>query len=75
MDWLKIFGLKKKERVCAGCGEKYVLRDRKQPNPRHPHSKRYWGCPYGPGLYCCKPENIGKKIAINVYQEGQKRWL
>jgi hypothetical protein len=74
MGFLKILGLGDKEHICAGCREKSVLRDRKQPTPRHPGSTRYWGCPYGPGLYCCKPENVSKRIAINVFLRGQKRW-
>lgn len=74
MGLLKMLGFGPKEKVCAGCGEKMILRDRRQPNPRHPGSTRYWGCPYGPGLYCCKPEILGKKIAINVFSRGQKRW-
>lgn len=74
MGLLKMLGLGPKEKICAGCGEKSTLRDRKHPNPRHPGSTRYWGCPYGPGLYCCKPENVGKRIAINVFARGQKRW-
>jgi hypothetical protein len=73
MDLLKILGLKAKERICAGCSEKSIPRERKHPNPRHPLSKRYWGCPYGPGLYCCKPENAGKKIAINIFARGRIR--
>lgn len=74
MGFLKMLGLGDKEHICAGCREKSVLRDRKQPNPRYPSSTRYWGCPYGPGLYCCKPENVGRKIAINSFARGQKRW-
>lgn len=74
MGLLKMLGLGDKEHICAGCGEKSVLRDRKQPNPRCPGSTRYWGCPYGPGLYCRKPENVGKNIAINMFSKGQKRW-
>jgi hypothetical protein len=74
MGLLKMLGLGGKEHICAGCGEKSVLRDRKQFNPCHPDSTRYWGCPYGPGLYCCKPVNAGKKVAINVFARGQKRW-
>ena len=73
MDLLGMLGLRPLTKLCAGCGEKMILRDRAQPNPMHPLSKQYWGCPYGRGLYCCKPENIGKKIEINVFRRGQKR--
>jgi len=41
MGLLKMLGLGDKEKICAGCGEKSVLRDRKQINPRHPNSTRY----------------------------------
>ncbi len=74
MGLLRMIGLGDKRNICAGCNELSVLRERVQVNPKYPNSKRYWGCPYGPGLYCCKPENVGKKREINFFAIGQKRW-
>lgn len=74
MGLLHLIGLGDKRKICAGCNELSVLRVRVHVNPMHPTSKRYWGCPYGPALYCCKPENVGKKLEINFFGPKQKRW-
>jgi hypothetical protein len=37
-------------------------------------STTYWGCPHGPGRFCCKPENLGKRLEIGVFWPGQKRY-
>ena len=74
MGLLDLFGWGRKKRICAGCGEVSVLRERRRPNLRQPESTQYWGCPYGPGLFCCKPENQGKRKEIDVYWPGQRRY-
>ena len=74
MGLLNLIGLGDKKKVCAGCGEVSTLREHRQPNLLHPENTKYWGCPYGPGPFCCKPENLGKRKEIDVYWPGQRRY-
>lgn len=74
MGLLELFGFGPKRRVCAGCGDVAVLRERRQPNPMMRESKQYWGCPHGPGRFCCKAENLGKRKEIDVFWPGKKRF-
>jgi hypothetical protein len=74
MGLLSFLGLGEKKKVCAGCRELAVLREHRQPVPGRPERTQYWGCPHGPGRFCCKPENQGKRLEIDVFWPGQKRY-
>ena len=71
LDWI---GWGDGLQICAGCGELAVPREHRWPNLPHSGSAKYWGCPHGPGRFCCKTENKGKRKGIYAAWPGQMHY-